>query len=446
MKNRLLKYAAAFFTAVMLLTSSCEKWIDPEMNIDPDAVSEVPLNLVLPAAQSTMAYYIGGMDFAGTVGMWMNYVEGGARQAQIIGNFNFTEADINNGWTAFYDQVMMDLNLLMQQSGDENPHFLGTAQTLMAYMLGVSTDLWNEIPYTEAFRGETDGILQASFDSQESIYQAIDLLLAEAATNLATGDLDNAVPLGGDMIYGGDPAAWLKAANALRARFQVHLSKRGLTDWNQVLTFCSNGFASNEDDLIFLFGSSESYANPLYQFHDERGDVVGSTEWSNWLGDDPRLAATEVLEDDNPFGAKLGVINSPVPFMTYAEQKFIEAEAHLRKGSADQAAADAAYQAGVLASLEFYGVAGVDADWETANITNMTGVTLQDIAEAKYTHLFMQIESFNEWRRTGYPALTPNTGAQIPRRFPYGSEERLYNAENVPTGITIFSRVWWDAE
>ncbi|MGC9341708.1 MAG: SusD/RagB family nutrient-binding outer membrane lipoprotein [Bacteroidales bacterium] len=441
MKNRLLKYATALFTALLLMTTSCEEWIDPEINIDPDAVSEVPLSLLLSSIQGDIGYYIGDFDFAGTSGMWMNQVSGAARQAQIIGNYTFNESDVNNGWTSFYDEMMMDIYLLDQQAGDENPHFKGVGQVLMALSLGVATDLWNDIPYSEAFKGD-EGVLQPAFDSQESIYQTIDLLLGEAVTNLGTDPLDNAFPLEGDMIYGGDTDLWAKAANALRARYQIHLSKRGLTNWDNVLTYCSNGFESNADELVFLFGSTESFSNPLYQFDTQRGDCEISNSWTQRLADDPRLEPTTT---GSTFGM-LGVINAPVPLMTYAEQKFIEAEAHLRKGSADQAAADAAYQAGVLASLEFYGVAGVDTDWETANITNMTGVTLQDISEAKYIHLFMQVEAFAEWRRTGYPDLSPTTGSQIPRRFPYATSERERNADNVPTGYTIFSRVWWDAE
>lgn len=39
------------------------------------------------------------------------------------------------------------------------------------------------------------------------------------------------------------------------------------------------------------------------------------------------------------------------------------------------------------------------------------------------------------------------TGAvinEIPRRLPYPDDERLYNGDNMPTGLTIISRVWWN--
>jgi len=31
----------------------------------------------------------------------------------------------------------------------------------------------------------------------------------------------------------------------------------------------------------------------------------------------------------------------------------------------------------------------------------------------------------------------------VPVRFPYCTSERLYNTENVPTGITVNSALWW---
>ena len=68
------------------------------------------------------------------------------------------------------------------------------------------------------------------------------------------------------------------------------------------------------------------------------------------------------------------------------------------------------------------------------------------IMTEKYIGMFTQAEGFNDWRRTGIPALTPTSGAQIPRRYHYSSGEYLFN-ENAPdeTAVTLFApRVGWD--
>jgi hypothetical protein len=65
----------------------------------------------------------------------------------------------------------------------------------------------------------------------------------------------------------------------------------------------------------------------------------------------------------------------------------------------------------------------------------------------KYLSSFLQLETWSDWRRTGFPVLVKATGAvttEIPRRLPYPDDERLYNSANMPTGLTITSRVWWD--
>jgi hypothetical protein len=69
-------------------------------------------------------------------------------------------------------------------------------------------------------------------------------------------------------------------------------------------------------------------------------------------------------------------------------------------------------------------------------------LTLNLIMTQKHLALFMEPELFNDWRRTGFPALTPNAGSQIPRRFPYPQQELNLNS-NTPQA-TIYSKVAWD--
>ena len=71
--------------------------------------------------------------------------------------------------------------------------------------------------------------------------------------------------------------------------------------------------------------------------------------------------------------------------------------------------------------------------------------------------VFNDYESFANWRRTGYPALTPvnypgnATGGVIPRRLVYPQGEASTNPDNYNAAISrlqggdkLTSRVWWD--
>ena len=76
-----------------------------------------------------------------------------------------------------------------------------------------------------------------------------------------------------------------------------------------------------------------------------------------------------------------------------------------------------------------------------------------------WVSLFMNnIEVYANWRRTGYPELTPTnypgnqTGGVIPRRLRYPESEanlntEAYNAAVRAQGPDLFiTRIWWDKE
>jgi hypothetical protein len=441
MKNRyLIKLGTILLLAVFI--SSCEKWIDPKINEDPDSVVDVPYNLLLPAIEVDLGYVLGGMDVRGITGMWVQHVAGQARQAATMGkNYNLTEADVNNLWNSLYNGSMMDLTVFLTKTGDANPQARGAGKVLLAWALGSSTDLWGDIPYTDAFKGNAN--LKPKYDSQQSIYAVINTLLTEGIADLSTANAANAVPFGSssnDLIYNGNIPKWIAAAHSLRARYAIHLSKKGTVDYAAVLADCAAGITGNANDFQMPFGTTEANANPLYEFDVQRTDVAPSATFATRAAGDPRLAVYK--GGTRNFGTFWGSINSPVPFITYVETKFIEAEAQLRKAGPSQPLANAAYDAAVTASLAKYSI--VDATWLTNNTTGILGNrNIQNIIEAKYIALFLQTESFNDFRRTGYPALVPTAGTKVPVRYPYCTDERLYNTENVPTGITTDLPLWW---
>jgi hypothetical protein len=439
-KRYLIKLGVILLLAMFI--SSCEKWIDPKINEDPDSVVDVPYNLMLPSIEANIGYVLGGMDYRGIAGMWSQYVSGQARQASTIGkNYNITEADVNNLWNSVYDGCLMNLTIFITKTGSTNPQARGAGKVLLAYTLGAATDIWGDIPYSEAFLGNTT--LKPKYDSQQSIYTTINTLLTEAIDDLGTDNTANAVPLGStanDLIYNGNIPKWIAAAHSLRARYAIHLTNKGSVDYNGIIADCAAGIISNANDFQMPFGTTEANANPLYQFDVQRTDVAPSPSFAARAAGDPRLAV--FTGGARNFGSFYGSINSPVPLMSFVETKFILAEAQLR--SSNQALANSAYDAAVTASLAKYSI--VNATWLTNNTSGVLGNrNLQNIIEAKYIALFMQTEGYTDMRRTGFPVLSPTAGSAVPVRFPYCTDERLYNTANVPTGITINSALWWMA-
>lgn len=449
------------FIAVTILFSACDQWIDPDINIDPDSPEQVPLANLLPAVSARTAYNVGGFDLAGTTSMWMQYVVGGSRQAAIIGEYTFVESDVVNMWNFFYRDAMMDIHLMIQQANESaSPHVEGVAKIMMAYNLGTAAHLWGSVPYREAFKGSEN--LHPAYDSQQQVYDDVQTLLADAITLLQSEE--NVYAIDGDLFYGGDRTAWIKAARVLQARYAIHLSKRnGTTAYQNALNFLSagdGGFASSDEDMIFPFGSADQEANPLWQYDDQRGDCSQSGFFQNLVqtytgasaGTDISMPSGTITTPDpratpyfdgGTFGTYYGSKNSPVPFVTYVEQLFIKAEAQCEtnaKTDARQTLKDA-----VAASLAMYGV--TDDTWLTDYYGRVDALADGDLFEEimlqKYIAMFLQPEAYSDWRRTGIPNIQPTTGSTIPKRFPYSTEERLYN-KSIPALTDIFVPNWKD--
>jgi hypothetical protein len=138
---------------------------------------------------------------------------------------------------------------------------------------------------------------------------------------------------------------------------------------------------------------------------------------------------------------------APLPIMTYAELKFIEAECQLRKSSPDEDAALAAYLEGLDAALEQAGVSTGAANSYKAQTevvpATAADLTMDMIYAQKYIHLwpYGAVEAYAELRRTDFPETT--NPFETPRRFPYPQNEISGNAENVPD-VTPYNGVWWD--
>ncbi len=437
---------------ISLFAFSCDSWIDSNLNTDPTSPMNVPLQVVLPTTQAGIAYVLGG-DIGRFTGCFTQQFFGNNRQHLGIYNYTFKEDDISNAWNTMYAGPMKDLHHIIQTATENNsPHYKGIAQILMAFSLGMWTDVCGAIPYSEAFKGNDN--LTPKYDTQEEIYNSILSLLDDAITNLQQ-TTSVFKPGSDDFMYGGKTAKWIKAAYTLKARYYLHLKK-----YNEALAALQNGFTSNDDDLQFNFTDKETEANPLYQFDQQRGDISMGPALMNLMNNfnDPRrpvIAKPDEqgnFSENSPLGAFYASANSPVPFITYVEAKFIEAECQLALGNKTQAYN--AYKDAIMASMAKMGVSDTDAQtyWSQSTVdVSENNLSLQNIIEQKYIACFFNPEVWTDWRRTGFPQLTPVSGNRIPRRFPYPQSERLYNFNNVRAAEPnfqdidfIFQKLWWD--
>ena len=320
----------------------------------------------------------------------------------------------------------------------ENIHTRGLAEIYMAVNLGVATNCFGDIPYSEAFLGSEN--LTPAYDSQEQIYNSIQSLLDEAIVDF--GQTDPQGPLG-DLVS----ANWISSARALKARYYMQLTKRDPSASSKALSEISLAFGGNDESPIFEFEDTSNGGNPLALFGIGRPNtLIIDPFFANLMNGDPRQARymTPNVDGDqlffengnsDLFWAQFG---SPSPLISYWELKFLEAEALFRTG-ADPVPA---MQEAIRANMSFNGIPAADI---TAYLASVTGTDLETIIIEKYKSMYgsAPIEAWNDYRRTGFPAITAkadgangsNPSGIVPRRFLYPDSERLGNTASYEAAI-----------
>jgi len=397
-----------------------------------------------------------------TTNMWMQIFDHVGRSVFGGGaSYWLTDSDVNYIWRSIYTNQLINAKHLIEiAEKKQSPYNAAVGQILTAYILGITTDLWDDIPYLDALR-EYEIMRKPVYDTQEQIYASIDSLLDKAFFNLNLDASKNLIDIEGDVFYNGDPAAWLKAARAIKARHKLQLSRqKGTASYTDALEL-TDAFKSNADNMRCPFSASNQ--NPLFQFMEQRsGDLVMCSTLLNEMeaNSDPRIPfyygddADGGISGSDPGsenfnasvpGEYLAGQTSPTYLMSYAELKFIEAEAAWQTG--DSSRAVIAYKDAVAASvLEVTGDANTSWLDTYINIENAGTMTLEKIIMQKRHALVGQLQPYSDWRRTGLPELLPEPGARhpaIPQRFPYPQDEILYNKDNVPDIGSIIEPVWW---
>ena len=209
---------------ILIIASSCEKWIDPEMNIDPNKASDVTMSALLPGVESSSAFkMVNGTVIQRIQAMWLQQLDGVSGQSIAETNYILIPSSFSFLWENCYAEMLINARILQEKAEEQgSPHNHGVANILIAFILGQMTDVWNDIPWQEALQGPDN--FKPKFDSQESIYEEILSLLSEAVTDLQKTEEPYGIE--GDYIYGGNAEKWLKAAHAIKARYLLHLEKR----------------------------------------------------------------------------------------------------------------------------------------------------------------------------------------------------------------------------
>ena len=473
-RNNISKYAVLLaLTATPLVITSCRQELD--INVDPNNPSQASLSGLLSGSQVGFAFALGGEGTRMPAAVVQHYA-GHRNQSLRYAQYRITSSDTDGTWTALYNTLMDMKELENKAAASGNQAYLGVSKILQAHAFSVTTDLFGDIPFSQALQGRAN--ITPVYDKQEDIYPALITMIDEglAALTAATETIS------GDIVYGGNVTKWKKYGNSLKLRLLNHLSSRQPNAAANFLATNPDLIDISSENAKVLFGSVASNANPIYQFDvlsgrkdqavastivnkmralsDPRVSVYFNPVANNnsglqgqYLGNTPGNDTDDSGENEySRVGSAYASIKAPVVLMSAAEVNFIKAEVYYR---ASDSRAQAAYQAAITQDFAALGLSSSAAAY-LANANVAYNGTLQRIMEQKWITMFQaSYESWVDWRRTGFPVLTPAasnaTSNVIPRNLPYPDVEINSNRANLVAGPGIpipytglSNRVWWD--
>jgi starch-binding outer membrane protein, SusD/RagB family len=385
---------------------------------------------------------------------------------------------------------LLDIHKMQQLARVANDSiYLGISKVYEALVIGMAASIWGDIPYREAADSTNE---TPAFDPQLQVYADMLTQLDSAVFFLAsTPGPPNAGPPSdnSELVYndrGSDAVAlaavYTQVAHSLKARYYMHLAETNPANYALALAEVPLGINTPANDMLWFHDPSPTGQNVWWQFMSTRGDiapgaaiieilkrrvaagiedgarlnfyfrqaVVGGAQ-AGFFGWRPggilgMQTAPGVYNGSGvpgsapPAHSQFNFINNTtdpitnttdagdvrMPVITYAETQLIGAEAAFQTGGQgaaqpflDAARANRSYGARGAVPITFPALGSAPA-------------TLENIMEEKYVTLFLNIEAWNDYKRTCLPALAPAPATTastvpgtnpIPGRLPYGITE-----------------------
>ncbi|PHS54756.1 MAG: SusD/RagB family nutrient-binding outer membrane lipoprotein [Lutibacter sp.] len=486
---------------VLLVFASCDNGFE-ELNVDPTKSSQIEANSKFTAAllrtsgeryeawranliyQSTMMQH-----FATTAGYWSG------------DKYSWNKGYAASLFDRYYSGPVKAIEDILYQLRDQGKpeEMIAIARIQRVVIYSRLTDVYGDIPYSEAGKGYLEGILKPKYDAQSAIYADMLKELEESAAALDSGTSEWG---GSDIIFSGDQGKWKRYANSMMLRLGLRLIKvdpSGAQNW--AAKAISGGVMTSNADIAYIqhtAGPEGINKNGNGEVFSADGNPRMSKTFIDFLQGDPRLPILaarrsdgsttpadlkglpngldsdlllEATGEDNTNGyaePNRSIItgeDAPMFFQTYAEVELMLAECADRWGLAG-GDVEGHYNAGVTAAMKYLGLYGAAADISDADIaTYLTNNpfdganALEMIGNQYWAATFLnEYETFANWRRTGYPVLTPTnypgneTNGTIPRRLTYPTSEQTANAESYAAAEAaqgpdvLTTRVWWDKQ
>ncbi len=389
-------------------------------------------------------------------------------------------------WNGLY-RLLNDIQSMSDAPGS-NEAYVAIGQIMKAYLGSQLTDLWGDVPWSEAIQGESHNNFTPKYDLQKDIYTAQGGVLDLLTTAVTTLENTTAT-VQGDLMYNGDLNKWVRFANSLKVRYLLRISnKENVGVQLQQLVDGGKLMQANADNGLVPYLTSSP--NQWFIYNEREGrytDLRMSTTIDSILEglNDPRVevlfkptnnsqnAGNPVYEgipnglsrnSQNAYDlgdvSLLGSIFRDVPngvdaqFMLYGELQFALAEA-AHKGLIS-GSAQLYYEEGIMAMFDYLGVSMSAGYLSQPGVALNGNGDLQKILIQKWIALINNgHEAWFNIRRTDLPKLSVAAdnlnGDVYPSRYRYPESEQAANAGNYQEAVARMMgmdnynvKAWWE--
>ncbi len=471
----------------LLMMSSCTDDFE-NINTNPNAPIEVETEFLL---RQVIYDYGEQMSYEGFVA------------GNLLGQY-FTAVDFNlfdrhslsepqfggNPWPIIYTNLRD--NELILQAALENPIdavYEGPARILKAYMTAALTDIFGDVPYSEALRGRVGNVTPV-YDLQEDIYLGEDGIidnLNKAITALES--YSGTQSLRGDILYDGNLDNWVKFAKSLKLKYLMRIKDVANVTIELSQLINAGGFISdNSENATFsftdgqpnnfrlatarvgdfnLYVMSETMQEILEEYNDPRIETFfrptgADVTVYNGLLNGPNASETSISISDyslagTVFREQTSLLQAN--FMTAWETEYLIAEAAVTGVFFGNPTIN--YNRATELAFEYWNTE-MPQDYLTTGpaafeLSGADADPLKQIITQKWiANIINGYEGWIEYRRTGFPELKTVAASLnddlIPVRMPYPTDEEALNADDFSTaaqatdGNNINAKVWWDAD
>lgn len=494
-----------YITLLSILFTSCSEWLD--VNKNPNVPEDVSYENILPSGISSVAYLMGGR-YQVLGALWSQHwtQSPGASQYQGIDSYDINSSTFDdNQFGELYSGALQNLEYVRQESLKEQEwNYYLVATVMQVYIYQVLVDLYDQIPFSEALKGDI-GITEPKYENGQDIYDSLIARLDFALQqDFEKEDLKEIGNKG--LISGAENIdLWKAFANTLKLKIylrQTEVRPEIAEQKIKELYSAETDFLTT-DIVLDIYTNESGRRNPLYEtevnfFGNNPNLILSYTLYSylmdnndsyrlDYLFDQPsNNNLHKALEQGNFYapGEEAGInsnsyskpvlsADAPVYLMSASESCFLQTEAIMRYNVDDYNAARDLYNTGVKASYRrILGTDEVDAYAEPMLAGNYSFPSEGSSSEAFIKSIITQkwvalsgiqnLETFFEHNRTNYPreSLVPAsdnnyepgefsvsvnnvTSGKFPKRLVFPASEYAAN-RNTPEMQEVWVNVWWN--